>query len=90
MTKKEVLQSFCNVLIEKYGKEKATELIIYYMIEEINSIRQEHRLQPLKVDPILAKVAEDYAQYLADNNHYSHKDLQGKTPTDRAKKAGYK
>ncbi len=87
--KKEILYSFCSTLIEKYGKEKATALIVYYMAQEINSIREEHGLQPLKIDSTLAKVAQEYAQYLADNNHYSHNDLQGRDFTYRLKKANY-
>jgi uncharacterized protein YkwD len=74
--KKEVVTSFSKDIIEKYGEKQGLELIVKYMIEEINSIREENDLEPLKEDIVLSQVAQNYAKYLADNKHYSHYDLQ--------------
>ncbi len=88
-TKKDILYAFCSDIIHKYGKEKALELIRYYMIQEINAIRKGHWLNPLKIDSTLEKVAQDYAVYMAKNNHYSHNDIQWRDVSYRLKEAGY-
>lgn len=87
--KYEVLQSYAKQIIKKYGEEKGLELLVYYMVEKINEIRKDSLLPPLIIDTTMNAVAQKYAQYLADNKHYSHIDLSGKNWKDRLRKGGY-
>jgi len=87
--KKEVVFSFSKDIIEKYGKEQGLALLTKYMLEEINTIRKNKGLEAIEINETLTKVAQDYAQYMVDKNHYSHYDLQGKDFSYRAKEAKY-
>jgi len=55
----------------------------------INSERQNNGLSTLEWDSDLADIARDHSQDMVDNNFFSHENLVGQDPTDRAKAAGY-
>jgi len=90
VSKDEVMHYLAKDVIQKYWSEKWLELIVYYMVQQINEIRRDSGLQELVVDQNLTKTAQQYAQYLADNKHYSHIDLQGKDACYRVNRVWYK
>lgn len=54
----------------------------------VNAARQEQKLRPLKVNPILAAVARKHAANMARQGKLEHV-LDGKNPGQRLKAAGY-
>ena len=42
----------------------------------------------LQWDETIAQVARDHSKHMADNDHFSHVDLQGRLPADRERDAG--
>jgi|SRR5688572_21062702 len=54
-----------------------------------NALRAEKQLPALKLDPRLERAAETFAKYMASRDEYAH-DADGRTPTQRARAAGYK
>jgi len=59
------------------------------MIEKVNALRDEKGLLPYKTDPILMKVAQSHADYIASTGVLTHFDKNGKRPYQRAIDAGY-
>lgn len=55
----------------------------------INDARKEHKLAPLKVSLVLNMAAEGHAKNMARQNKLDHV-LDGKSPSDRITKLGYK
>ena len=55
----------------------------------INAERQNYGLSPLQYDAELAVIARAHSQDMTINNFFSHNNLEGQDPTDRAKAAGY-
>ena len=55
----------------------------------INTERQDYGLSSLSYDTDLADIARAHSQDMAINNYFSHYNLKGQDPTDRAKAAGY-
>src|ERR1700716_3783959 len=53
-----------------------------------NRFRAQHKLEGLKSNDKLAKAAQAYAEYLADNDKFSHT-ADGKEPWQRVKERGY-
>jgi len=65
--------------------EDVEPLILKYTNEE----RQKHGVAPLEWDDQLSTIARRHSQDMVDNNYFSHDNLQGDDPTDRARKYGY-
>ena len=55
----------------------------------INQQRRSNGLSDLSYDPLLASVARNHSADMAQNNYFSHYDLQGLDPDARAVLAGY-
>lgn len=55
----------------------------------INKERQAEGLPPLSYDSELGRVADEYAELMADTGHYGHTGPEGSTFEDRYKDAGY-
>lgn len=55
---------------------------------QINEIRQQQGLEPLKYNEQLAQVARDYSQKMAEQNFFEHTSPQGDTVADRVSGAG--
>ena len=58
--------------------------------EQLNQARRQSGLQPLQWNPQLAQVARNYSRQMAQNNFYSHTDLNGKNYRQRVESAGIK
>lgn len=56
--------------------------------EQINQIRQQQGLEPLRYNEKLAQVARDYSQKMAEQNFFEHTSPQGDTVADRVSSAG--
>jgi uncharacterized protein YkwD len=54
-----------------------------------NQERQQQGLPALQWDEALASIARDHSQDMATNNFFSHTNLRGQDPTERASAAGY-
>jgi uncharacterized protein YkwD len=52
-------------------------LLREHMRIEINKVRKEYKKGEVVMDEYLNKKAQEYAQYMSDNNHFSHYDKQG-------------
>jgi uncharacterized protein YkwD len=59
------------------------------LVELVNQERKKLKLPPLKVNPVLCQVARAHAANMARQGKMEH-NLDGKTPYDRIKAAGYK
>jgi len=55
----------------------------------VNAERTSQGLQPLQYDTQLADIAREHSKDMAVNNYFSHTNLEGQGPTERAKAAGY-
>jgi uncharacterized protein YkwD len=58
------------------------------LFELINKIREEHKLPPLRLQPILVKVARGHSDNMARKGKMDHI-LDGKNPAQRLQGAGY-
>lgn len=67
-------------------KTRDIELTIFV---ETNNQRTENGLSPLKLDDQLSSIARAHSADMAQNNFFSHTNLQGEDPTARAIRAGY-
>ncbi len=59
------------------------------LIDEVNALRATNALSPYKVDPVLMKVAQSHADYLATKGIITHFSEDGTRPYQRAIAAGY-
>lgn len=59
------------------------------ILEKTNNERQELSLPSLTYDSSLSAIAREHSQDMADNGFFSHTNLEGEDPTDRAKRNGY-
>ena len=50
------------------------EILREHVCIELNTIRQNNKLQKLNYNKRLTKTAQEYAKYLSDNNRLNHKD----------------
>ncbi|MBD2459487.1 CAP domain-containing protein [Oscillatoria sp. FACHB-1407] len=57
------------------------------VLQQINAIRQQNGLSPLKDNPKLAQVARRYSQRMAEQNFFSHTAPEGDTMVDRVRSA---
>ncbi|MDG6219174.1 MAG: CAP domain-containing protein [Candidatus Thermoplasmatota archaeon] len=55
----------------------------------INDARRDNGLSALSFDSRLADIARKHSQDMAEHDYFSHTNLAGEEPTDRAEKAGY-
>lgn len=55
-----------------------------------NSQRNNHGLSSLSYDSTISKIARSHSEDMAENNYFSHDDLQGLGPSDRGFVYGYK
>ncbi len=60
-----------------------------HFLELTNSQRRQHKLAPLKVNPVLCKVARAHAENMAKNQQLTHV-LDGQNQFQRIKGAGYR
>jgi uncharacterized protein YkwD len=58
------------------------------ILDLTNKAREKENLPPLKLNPLLTKVARAHSANMAKQGKLSH-ELDGKTPSDRMKEAGY-
>jgi uncharacterized protein YkwD len=58
------------------------------ILELTNNERKQKELLPLKLNPLLCKVAQAHAENMAKQGKLAH-DLDGKTPLQRLRAAGY-
>lgn len=56
--------------------------------EQINTIRQENELKPLKNNAQLAAIAREYSQKMAEEDFFSHTSPDGTTPAQRVRDGG--
>jgi uncharacterized protein YkwD len=56
---------------------------------KINEQRRSNGLSPLSYDASLASIARKHSADMARNNYFSHNNLQGLDPSDRATRDGY-
>jgi len=95
-THNEVITTNVWKLLDEYGPEKGLEFLQEHMIIEINCYREQRNKQHpdesplimLESNTILNTSAQDYADYLYDNNKAWHS-ADWRTPKDRAEDAGY-
>lgn len=59
------------------------------LLDAINAARVEAKVAPLKIDPKLEDSATTHAKAMAEAGKFLEKDPDGKTPTERAQRAGY-
>lgn len=59
------------------------------LLNLINEYRQNNGLSPLVLSSNLTIAAKLHSQDMANNNYFSHYSLDGRSPLDRAKEAGY-
>ena len=58
------------------------------VVQEINAIRQKHRMPPLATDARLSAVAREYSCRMARESFVAHESPSGQTPADRVRAAG--
>jgi uncharacterized protein YkwD len=58
------------------------------ILDLTNKARQKNDLPPLKIDPVLTKVAREHSARMAEKGEMNHV-LDGLNPADRVKKADY-
>lgn len=75
--------------ILKMYPDNGMEIIREHTLMELNKIRQTNGLEKLSQNQKLTRCAQDYAEYLYNNNRFEHKDKSGVTHTQRIKKTGY-
>jgi len=72
---------------EKINKDTYDiELIVF---RETNKIRRNHGLRELIWDPLLSDIARQHSLEMASTNSFTHTNLEGEDPTDRAEKRDY-
>ena len=76
-------------LLKTHGQEKWMEILREHVCIELNTIRQNNKLQKLNYNKRLTKTAQEYAKYLSDNNRLNHKDKSWIGHRQRIKAAWY-
>lgn len=87
LSHKEIINIKLTDLFEKYWKEKWLEMFRKHTLIEINIIR--NNVKWLKENAVLNKTAQEYVEYMVQNDHIGHYDLDGTSPDDRVKKNWY-
>ncbi|WP_276329392.1 CAP domain-containing protein [Methanococcus maripaludis] len=60
-----------------------------YILEYTNMERSSYGLEALVLDSALSQISQDHSDDMAENDYFSHVNLDGETPTDRAIAADY-
>ncbi|MBG0769035.1 CAP domain-containing protein, partial [Methanococcus maripaludis] len=60
-----------------------------YIFEYTNMERSSYGLEALVLDSALSQISQDHSDDMAENDYFSHINLDGETPTDRAIAADY-
>lgn len=71
------------------AEEPATAAAAEDMLGRLNAARTANGLRPYRSSPLLAAVAAAHAREVAENNHYSHTGLDGRSARQRMADAGY-
>jgi uncharacterized protein YkwD len=58
------------------------------VLDQVNALRTRNGLPALAHDALLARAADDFAQYMARTGRYGH-EADGRTPSERAQAHGY-
>ncbi len=56
---------------------------------QVNRVRQEHGLSPLASDELLTAIARKHSRDMASHHFFSHTNLQGEGPVERAGNLGW-
>jgi len=75
-----------NQQLEKSKFIAQTEQVIF---EETNKMRRQNGVPPLLLDTSLSDIAREHSQDMADQQFFSHTNLNGEDPTGRAERHGY-
>lgn len=59
-------------------------------LNEINRLRQAHKLAPLRFSEVLLRVARGYSRRMAEENFFSHNDPEGRSVRERVNEARIK
>lgn len=84
----EFINNVTNQVIES-TKPPSTEQIEQHILEYTNMERSKNGLKALEWDSRLAEIAREHSQDMAENDFFSHTNLDGEDPTDRAKRHSY-
>ena len=76
-------------ILLKYGKTKGLEIINKHALIELNKIRKENWVVPLQLNPILAKISQNYAEEMFMTKKLSHIDMYWNNYAKRAAKYWY-
>ena len=79
---KKIIKEIPEYLFIDYWKEKWYKLLQKHTIIEINKIRKAYHLSQLLTDSFLNKKAQEYAEYMAKNEHFSHTTIDWKSLAD--------
>ncbi|AXI08314.1 serine protease [Oceanobacillus zhaokaii] len=63
--------------------EALTEGLEYQLFDLTNTVRVNHGLSVLELNEPLIKTARDHSTDMAENNYFSHTNLEGQSPFDR-------
>lgn len=81
---------FVTILVDEVKIPTDPRVLERRAMEEVNAIRAEHGLKPLKHHERLAMLARFYSDQLARHRHFSHTGIDGTTLDERAKRHGIK
>lgn len=70
-------------------KPANADALVDRVLELVNLERTQRGLDPVMLNPILCKMADDFACDMIENNFFDHVNLSGKGPGQRALDAGY-
>lgn len=69
-------------------KSPDVDATVQAIVERSNGFRKQEGRSELAVDQTLQKTAQDFADYMAEQDRYGHQ-ADGRTPSERAKAQGY-
>ncbi len=81
---------FVTILVDELETSIDPRVLERRVAEEVNAIRVEHGLKPLKHHERLAMLARFYSGQLARHHYFSHTGIDGTTLDERAKRRGIK
>lgn len=76
-------------VVNRYGLEKAHEVIQQSILREVNKIRQENWAEAFVLEAHLTKAAQDYSEDMFKHKRFSHISKNWDTWITRAKKSWY-
>lgn len=75
-------------IIDDFTRPPDTYEVEQLIFEKTNDLRQSKGLRKLTWDSSLAKIAREHSLDMGESNFFSHTNLQGQGPTQRAESAG--